>query len=156
MLTLILVLALIVSGSVIFYKSHIVIFYTVFILSAAQISSYIAYALLLLYAVWYWGLMSSGAVFTLNYKFLSMINILCILRFIKPQLNCNLTPTLYAVTVGNIGSIIRGYLKQLFDLNKYLLKKYVYTINHKRIAINYLVFTMWSTLAGATLATMIR
>lgn len=44
----------------------------------------------------------------------------------------------------------------LKDYIKYIFKKYVYTINHKRIAINYLVFITWSGLSGATLATMIR
>ncbi len=42
------------------------------------------------------------------------------------------------------------------DRRKYILKKYVYTINHKRIAINYLFFSMWTGLSGAALATMIR
>jgi heme/copper-type cytochrome/quinol oxidase subunit 1 len=42
------------------------------------------------------------------------------------------------------------------DLRKYLFKKYVYTINHKRIAINYFYFSMWTGLSGALLATMIR
>jgi len=37
-----------------------------------------------------------------------------------------------------------------------IVKKYVYTINHKRIAINYLFFSMWTGLSGAALATMIR
>lgn len=36
------------------------------------------------------------------------------------------------------------------------MKKYVYTINHKRIALNYLYFSMWTGLSGAALATMIR
>lgn len=45
---------------------------------------------------------------------------------------------------------------QLNDKRKYLLKKYVYTINHKRIAINYFFFSMWTGLSGAALATMIR
>jgi len=36
------------------------------------------------------------------------------------------------------------------------MKKYVYTINHKRIAINYLFFSFWTGLSGAALATMIR
>lgn len=44
----------------------------------------------------------------------------------------------------------------LNDRRKYILKKYIYTINHKRIAINYLFFSMWSGLSGAALATMIR
>jgi hypothetical protein len=42
------------------------------------------------------------------------------------------------------------------DLRKYIFKKYVYTINHKRIAINYFFFSMWTGLSGAALATMIR
>lgn len=48
------------------------------------------------------------------------------------------------------------YATQLNDRRKYLLKKYVYTINHKRIAINYYYFSMWTGLSGAALATMIR
>lgn len=36
------------------------------------------------------------------------------------------------------------------------VKKYLYTINHKRIALNYLYFTFVSGLAGAMLATFIR
>ena len=50
-----------------------------------------------------------------------------------------------------------SYLFNIFnDRRKYILKKYVYTINHKRIAINYLFFSMWTGLSGAALATMIR
>jgi heme/copper-type cytochrome/quinol oxidase subunit 1 len=45
---------------------------------------------------------------------------------------------------------------QLNDRRKYLLKKYVYTINHKRIAINYFFFSFWTGLSGSALATMIR
>lgn len=63
---------------------------------------------------------------------------------------------LYWFTEVSILTVLKAQAQQLFDLAKYLIKKYVYTINHKRIAINYLVFTMWSALAGATLATMIR
>lgn len=47
-------------------------------------------------------------------------------------------------------------LTRLNDRRKYILKKYVYTINHKRIAINYLYFSMWTGLSGAALATMVR
>ena len=64
--------------------------------------------------------------------------------------------TAYAFKTTLLFNLFKNQLKTLFDLGKYLIKKYVYTINHKRIAINYLVFTMWSALAGATLATMIR
>ena len=45
---------------------------------------------------------------------------------------------------------------QINDRRKYILKKYVYTINHKRIAINYFFFSFWTGLSGAALATMIR
>ena len=48
------------------------------------------------------------------------------------------------------------FLKQFNDRRKYILKKYVYTINHKRIAINYFIFSVWTALSGAALATMIR
>jgi len=48
------------------------------------------------------------------------------------------------------------YLTQFNDRRKYIMKKYVYTINHKRIAINYFYFSMWTGLSGAALATMIR
>jgi heme/copper-type cytochrome/quinol oxidase subunit 1 len=50
----------------------------------------------------------------------------------------------------------RKYLTLVNDFRKYVMKKYVYTINHKRIAINYFFFSMWTGLSGAGLATMIR
>lgn len=56
------------------------------------------------------------------------------------------------VTVNYFNSL----LTYLLDLLKYVLKKYIYTINHKRIAINYTVFCLWSSLSGTALATMIR
>jgi hypothetical protein len=33
-------------------------------------------------------------------------------------------------------------LTRINNLRKYIFKKYIYTINHKRIAINYLFFSM--------------
>ena len=48
------------------------------------------------------------------------------------------------------------FIKQFNDRRKYILKKYIYTINHKRIAINYFIFSIWTALSGAALATMIR
>jgi len=51
---------------------------------------------------------------------------------------------------------LKRFLTQINDLRKYFLKKYVYTINHKRIALNYLYFSMWTGLSGTALATMIR
>ena len=51
---------------------------------------------------------------------------------------------------------LQSYLLAFNDRRKYILKKYVYTINHKRIAINYFFFSMWTGLSGASLATMVR
>ena len=51
---------------------------------------------------------------------------------------------------------IKIYLNKFNDFRKYFLKKHVYTINHKRIALNYFYFSMFSGLSGAALATMIR
>ena len=56
----------------------------------------------------------------------------------------------------NLSVKFKIYLTQFNDRRKYLLKKYVYTINHKRIAINYFFFSMWTGISGAILATMIR
>ena len=51
---------------------------------------------------------------------------------------------------------LKIFFNRINDRRKFLLKKYVYTINHKRIAINYFFFSMWTGLSGAALATMIR
>lgn len=51
---------------------------------------------------------------------------------------------------------LRTTLTYVSNYRKYIFKKYVYTINHKRIAINYLFFSMWTGFSGAALATMIR
>jgi heme/copper-type cytochrome/quinol oxidase subunit 1 len=51
---------------------------------------------------------------------------------------------------------LRLIFNRINDKRKYFLKKYIYTINHKRIAINYLIFSMITGLSGAALATMIR
>lgn len=42
------------------------------------------------------------------------------------------------------------------DLRKYFLKKYCYTVNHKRLGLNYFYLSLWTALSGALLATMIR
>lgn len=47
-------------------------------------------------------------------------------------------------------------ISRFYDLILYFFKKYIYTINHKRIAMNYLYFSFWTGLSGASLATMIR
>ena len=51
---------------------------------------------------------------------------------------------------------ISKYGARINNLRKYIVKKYIYTINHKRIALNYLYFSMWTGCSGAALATMIR
>jgi len=47
-------------------------------------------------------------------------------------------------------------LNRFYDRLRYFFKKHIYTINHKRIALNYFYFSMWTGLSGAALATMIR
>ena len=58
-------------------------------------------------------------------------------------------PELFLIT-------IKEYLQKANDRRKYILKKYIYTINHKRIALNYLYFSFLTGLSGSALATMIR
>ena len=45
---------------------------------------------------------------------------------------------------------------KISDVFIYFFKKYVYTINHKRIALNYFYFSFFSMLSGVFLATLIR
>lgn len=47
-------------------------------------------------------------------------------------------------------------LNKFYDRLRYFFKKHIYTINHKRIALNYFYFSIWTGLSGAALATMIR
>ena len=63
--------------------------------------------------------------------------------------------TVYKVT-NTLRPTLEIFFTKLNNLRKYILKKYIYTINHKRIALNYLYFSMWTGLSGAALATMIR
>lgn len=58
----------------------------------------------------------------------------------------------------NLSSLQRVYyqFQTLNDHRKFFLKKYLYTINHKRIALNYMYFCVLSALCGTLLATMIR
>lgn len=59
-------------------------------------------------------------------------------------------------TLLSLNLTIQHYSTYLNDFLKYALKKYIYTINHKRIAINYTLFCLVSGMAGTLLATMIR
>lgn len=51
---------------------------------------------------------------------------------------------------------LHSTFRRVNDRKKFIFKKYIYTINHKRIAINYFIFSMWTSVSGAALATMIR
>ena len=44
----------------------------------------------------------------------------------------------------------------LFRFLKFVIKKYFYTINHKRLGLNYFYLTLVSGLSGSLLATAIR
>lgn len=56
----------------------------------------------------------------------------------------------------NSKEVIFKWFNILNDLRKYYLKKYIYTINHKRIGLNYFYFSFWTGCSGAALATAIR
>lgn len=62
--------------------------------------------------------------------------------------NLNLFKCFYINTI--------DYSKLFIDKIRFFLKKYIYTINHKRIALNYLWFSFVSGLSGTFLATIIR
>jgi len=51
---------------------------------------------------------------------------------------------------------LSGSIQRAYHFKTHFFKKYVYTINHKRIALNYLYFTVFSGMSGALLATYIR
>ena len=48
--------------------------------------------------------------------------------------------------------LLKIFLKRIF----YFTRKYLYTINHKRIALNYFYFCLWAGLSGGFLALIIR
>lgn len=50
----------------------------------------------------------------------------------------------------------KNYITVVFDSRKFLIKKYLYTINHKRLGLYYFYFSLWTGCSGALLATMIR
>ena len=55
-----------------------------------------------------------------------------------------------------VDEIIYNKSSSIYDKIKYFFKKYIFTINHKKIALNYFYFSMITGLSGAALATMIR
>jgi heme/copper-type cytochrome/quinol oxidase subunit 1 len=56
----------------------------------------------------------------------------------------------------NFFFFFKFYLSNFYDFFIFFLKKYIYTINHKRIALNYLYFCFFSAMSGLFLATLIR
>lgn len=56
----------------------------------------------------------------------------------------------------NVFYLKKMYLFLFVDFCKFFFKKYIYTINHKRIALNYLYFCFFSAMSGLFLATIIR
>lgn len=58
--------------------------------------------------------------------------------------------------VTDFNFIIKYALKNIYDLIFFFIKKYIFTINHKRIALNYLYFCFFSAMSGLFLATIIR
>ena len=80
-----------------------------------------------------------------------------LLKYVKFDLTTSFyNKGLYYRPRRNYRRAFRLLKRRKIDHFKYFLKKYIYTINHKRIAINYLIFVIWSGLSGAALATMIR
>ena len=56
----------------------------------------------------------------------------------------------------NFVFLIKTQVQELFIKLYYSVKKHLYTINHKRIALNYFYFALWMGLSGAFLALLIR
>jgi cytochrome c oxidase subunit 1 len=59
------------------------------------------------------------------------------------------------VTIDTFNTYSEFFFK-IVNINKYLVKKYLYTINHKRLGLNYFYFSLLTGLSGALLATAIR
>lgn len=91
------------------------------------------------------------------------------LNYLKKELNYNVKHTkislkqfftkLFLKTISFRLSNLKNILKKItkiYEQNRYFFKKHIYTINHKRIALNYLYFSMVTGMSGAALATMIR
>ena len=53
-------------------------------------------------------------------------------------------------------SVLHKYFSLINFLRKYLVKKYFYTINHKRLGLNYFYFALFTAMSGSVLATAIR
>ena len=56
----------------------------------------------------------------------------------------------------NVISLQKEKIIIFLNSRKFLLKKYFYTINHKKLGLYYFYFALWTGCSGALLATMIR
>lgn len=83
-------------------------------------------------------------------------NIIFDLRCLSKDLNYLKTGLINTLYMKKLLKRMKIWVNRINNLRKYFFKKYIYTINHKRIAINYFFFSMWTGLSGAALATMIR
>jgi hypothetical protein len=66
---------------------------------------------------------------------------------------------IYNNTILNITNTLNKKIQSviiLFNSRKFILKKYFYTINHKKLGLYYFYFSLWTGCSGALLATMIR
>ena len=69
---------------------------------------------------------------------------------------CGLTFKDFTNTNSTFWNSLYTKLYSLNILRRYLLKKYCYTINHKRLGLNYFYFSLVTGMSGAILATAIR
>jgi hypothetical protein len=82
-------------------------------------------------------------------------------HFLHPILHFFYSPIVssYNHAVPKLINVLKKKLQQIilfFDSRKFLLKKYFYTINHKKLGLYYFYFSLWTGCSGALLATMIR
>ena len=99
------------------------------------------YILLNLYYLYY---------YTVKYPYILLKGTI---SFFKYKINSSLSTLLHSffTSVGN-----HTYVRVYYDKFIFFLKKYIYTINHKRIAMNYFLFSLWTAMSGTLLATIIR
>ena len=158
-------ITLILSIVIYFYSytyAHISVFITLSIYLCLRIQFYKSWTLVLVGLYFSWGVCGLDQLIGFSKEVITIIYSMMSLVFLNYFKNIFWNTNLVSHNILRINSkafstkTLYGYILLYHDFLKYVFKKYVYTINHKRIAINYLVFTMWSALAGATLATMIR
>ena len=115
----------------------------------------------------FFGIFYTTVLFFWNYYYVPNLSWFILLWYINLFLLYNIIFTKYVNSKYKLllGKLNNSFLNKLNNLNfiykiedlrLYFFKKYIYTINHKRIALNYLYFVVWSGMSGLLLATMIR